>query len=245
MTQTDMTIPENCITTKPKSVSATIYFLDLAFPPPRDFPIRLWDGTELPASNPNSSFKLVLKHPGTLRKMFTPPIENSLGESFMNSDFDIEGDILDAVSLSDIVAGRQYSIGQAYQLYKAYRSLPKSNGKMVENRGPAQLSGTSHSRQRDETAIQYHYDVSNEFYQLWLGKRMQYSCAYFLSGEEDINTAQEQKLEHICRKLRLHPGERILDIGCGWGGLAMYAAEKYGVSVIGISLSKNQIKICY
>ena len=93
---------------------------------------------------------------------------------------------------------------------------------------------------RDRAAIQYHYDVGNEFYALWLDRHLQYSCAYFPTGMEDLDTAQELKLDLICRKLRLQPGERLLDIGCGWGGLVRYAAERYGVRAVGITLSEKQ-----
>jgi cyclopropane-fatty-acyl-phospholipid synthase len=88
--------------------------------------------------------------------------------------------------------------------------------------------------------VRSHYDVGNDFYALWLDRRMVYSCAYFSTGAEDIDTAQEAKLEHICRKLRLQPGERLLDIGCGWGGLIRYAAERYGVHALGVTLSEQQ-----
>ena len=97
-----------------------------------------------------------------------------------------------------------------------------------------------HSKQRDAEAIRYHYDVSNDFYALWLDRNMVYSCGYFKSGDEDIHTAQEQKLDHICRKLRLRPGDKLLDIGCGWGGLVRWAAKNYGVDATGITLSRNQ-----
>jgi cyclopropane-fatty-acyl-phospholipid synthase len=110
-------------------------------------------------------------------------------------------------------------------------------------RGPLKLSGAQHSKERDRAAVQYHYDVGNDFYALWLDKRMVYSCAYFKTGQEDIDTAQEQKLDHICRKLRLSPGEHLLDIGCGWGGLVMYAAEHYGVNALGVTLSARQAEL--
>jgi len=88
--------------------------------------------------------------------------------------------------------------------------------------------------------VRYHYDVGNDFYSLWLDKRMVYSCAYFPTGEESLDAAQEAKLDYICRKLRLQPGERLLDIGCGWGGLVIYAAQRYGVEALGITLSEPQ-----
>ena len=92
----------------------------------------------------------------------------------------------------------------------------------------------------DRSAISYHYDVGNAFYRLWLDERMVYSCAYFRTGEETLDEAQCAKLDHICRKLRLAPGERLLDVGCGWGGLVIHAAQHYGVSAVGITLSKEQ-----
>lgn len=97
----------------------------------------------------------------------------------------------------------------------------------------------SHSQSADQKAISHHYDLSNEFYQLFLDENMVYSCAYFRSGE-DLDQAQKDKLDHICRKLRLKPGERLLDIGCGWGGLIAWAARHYGVYAHGVTISENQ-----
>ena len=97
-----------------------------------------------------------------------------------------------------------------------------------------------HTARTDRSAIRYHYDVGNAFYRLWLDERMVYSCAYFRTGDETLDEAQRAKLDHICRKLRLAPGERLLDVGCGWGGLVIHAAQHYGVSAVGITLSTEQ-----
>jgi cyclopropane-fatty-acyl-phospholipid synthase len=106
--------------------------------------------------------------------------------------------------------------------------------------GLARLMPLPRSRRKDAADVSYHYDLSNEFYRLWLDDLMVYSCAYFRSGTEDIHTAQLQKLDHICRKLMLRPGERFLDIGCGWGGLLRWAARCYGVNAVGVTLSERQ-----
>lgn len=212
--------------------------LERLFPPPRAFGVRLWDGTELPADH--SAFSLVLNHPGALRRMFTPPIELALGEAFVCGDFDIEGDLFAVFALLDEFAHPAVSPGSTLALARQLLMLPKAGPRRPAGRGPVRLRGARHSRERDRVAVRYHYDVGNAFYRLWLDRRLQYSCAYFPTGTEDLDTAQERKLEHLCRKLRLKPGERLLDIGCGWGGLAQYAAERFDAEVVGVTLSQNQ-----
>lgn len=229
------------LSTADSTAERTATLIDRLFPPPRTFDIRLPDGTVLPGAI-NPAFGLVLKHAGALRRMFAPPIELSVGESFIYGDFDIEGDIFSAFSLIDTSLTRRFSLGEIAGLVWSIRTLPKSGPTRPVSRGPARLRGHLHSRERDLAAIRYHYDVGNEFYALWLDRRMQYSCGYFPTGTEDLDTAQELKLEHICRKLRLRPGERLLDIGCGWGGLATHAADGYDVQVLGVTLSANQVE---
>jgi cyclopropane-fatty-acyl-phospholipid synthase len=219
--------------------SRTLDLIDRLFPRPRNFDVRLADGTVLPGAEA-PVFALVLKHPGALRRMFSPPIELSLGESYIYGDFDLEGDIFSVLSLVKSSLSLKLSAGDVLGLLRAVRSLPRSGPPRAAGRGQARLRGRVHSRERDLAAIRYHYDVGNEFYSLWLDRRLQYSCAYFPTGSEDLDTAQEAKIEHICRKLRLRPGERLLDVGCGWGGLAAYAAQKYDVNVLGVTLSARQ-----
>jgi len=217
----------------------TAALLEVIFPPPRRFGIRLWEGSELPHEG-RPSFQLVLNHPGALHRMFKPPIELSLGEAFIWNDFDIEGDIFSAFPLMDEIASRGFTSGEILQLGLGLLSMPTSGPPRMHGRGPVHARGAVHSRERDRQVVQYHYDVGNDFYQLWLDRNLQYSCGYFPTGSEDLDAAQELKMEHICRKLRLQPDEKLLDIGCGWGGLARYAASKHGVKVLGVTLSKNQ-----
>ena len=222
------------------AVATTTSILDRLFPPPRSFTVRLWNETSLPGTG-HADFQLVLSYPGALRRMLTPPLELSLGEAFIHGDFGIEGDITAAVELMETLLGQSLSLRELFTVARQLRSLPQSSAEFQRGRDPARLSGSQHSPDRDRAAIQYHYDVGNDFYALWLDRNLQYSCAYFHTGTEDLDTAQEQKMAHICRKLRLQPGERLLDIGCGWGGLALYAAQHYGVDVLGITLSENQV----
>lgn len=216
---------------------ATISLLDDLFPPPRPFTVRLWNGTELPGA---AETTLVLRHAGALRRMLVPPIELSLGEAFIYGDYDIEGDIFAVFPALDGVNGRSFSFADVTTLVRLFRVLPGRGPERPSGRGRARLRGQVHSRKRDKAAVQYHYDVGNDFYGLWLDRNRQYSCAYFDDAAEDVDTAQERKLDTICRKLQLKPGERLLDIGCGWGGLVIYAAQHYGVRTLGVTLSEEQ-----
>lgn len=207
----------------------------------RDFAVRLWDGQIWPAAPGRPTrFTLVLNHAGALRRMFLPPTELNLGEAFVRGDFDVEGDLVACIGLADHVQAVALNPLRWPGLLRGLLALPESRPESVRWRGAARLSGDSHSPGRDRQAIAYHYDLPTEFYALFLDRQMQYSCAYFRSHADDLDTAQAAKLEHICRKLRLQPGERLLDIGCGWGGLVSYAATNYGVKAVGITLSQGQ-----
>ena len=143
------------------------------------------------------------------------------------------------LSAAEATGGRQrWGTAQPIGLDGDARTVPGR----AERSGPA-LRGRRHSPARDRAAVTYHYDASNEFYRLFLDSRMVYSCAYFASPDEPLETAQERKLDYVCRKLRLRPGERLLDIGCGWGALIVHAASRYGVVADGITLSEQQAEV--
>ena len=206
------------------------------------FAVRLWDGTTWRPDRVSEEpvrFTVVLQHPGALRKMFLPPNDLTLGEAYIYNDFDIEGDIEAVFPLAEQFTGSHWGKLEQLRFGKRLLSLPNT-GQPRPGDAAAKLRGTRHSKERDRQAVTYHYNRSNDFYALWLDSRMVYSCAYFASPGDDLDAAQERKLDYICRKLRLHPGERLLDIGCGWGGLVIYAARHYGVKAYGITLSEPQ-----
>ena len=202
--------------------------------------MRLWDGTTW-GMEEQPPFTLVLKHPEALRAMFISPSELALGEAYIHDDFDIEGDVEAAFELADYLLGQERSLGESFELAKRLKKLP-STGRTAGLHGPA-LWGRVHSEDRDRRAVRYHYDLPTEFYALWLDQRMIYSCAYFVTPADDLDSAQARKLDYICRKLRLRHGERLLDIGCGWGGLIAHAAAHYGVQAVGITLSVPQAEV--
>ncbi len=218
-------------------------FLDalLADCPRRDFQVRLWDGATWGAES-QPRFTLVLKHPGALRAMFLSPSELTLGEAYIGDDFDIEGDIEAAFNLADYLLAEERSLWRSLDLAARLQRLPRVDGSRT-GLHLVKLRGAAHSKDRDRQAVTYHYDLPAEFYALWLDPRMVYSCAYFATPEQDLDAAQVRKLDYICRKLRLRPGERLLDIGCGWGGLIMHAAAHYGVEALGITLSVPQAEL--
>jgi cyclopropane-fatty-acyl-phospholipid synthase len=177
-----------------------------------------------------------------------PPSELALVEAYLRDDLDVEGNLGAAGRLGDLAASRLRSPRALLALVRALRALPTDDLAPAADDSAAgtarvapRLPGAkAHSRRRDAATVRHHYDVGNDFYALWLDRRSIYSCAYFPTGTEDLDAAQEAKLEHICRKLRLQPGEHLLDVGCGWGGLLEFATTRHGVSGVGITLSEPQ-----
>ncbi|QJR15200.1 class I SAM-dependent methyltransferase [Usitatibacter palustris] len=183
-------------------------------------PLRvvLWDGREFPLSDePLATVRV--KRPQALTALSHPTLL-SLAEAYVNGDLDLEGDLDAAI--------------------RAAESLARDEGGPLFVRDGA--APRSHTREEDSAAIRHHYDVANGFYALWLDPRMVYSCAYFRTESDSLEQAQLNKLDHICRKLRLDADEQFLDIGCGWGALILHAAKKYGARATGITLSEQQFE---
>jgi cyclopropane-fatty-acyl-phospholipid synthase len=210
---------------------------------PRNFAIELWDGTCWePEPGQFRRFTWKIRKPGAVRAALSHPSELTLAEAYIGGDFDVDGDIEGIFPLGDYFLNKSWGLKQKLRLGELLSELPNGGELRLVRRG-ARLSGRLHSKERDRQAVSYHYDVSNDFYSLWLGKEMVYSCAYFQKPDDDLDTAQRQKLDYVCRKLRLKPGERLLDIGCGWGGLIIHAAREYGVNAVGITLSQQQFNL--
>jgi cyclopropane-fatty-acyl-phospholipid synthase len=206
--------------------------------PPERVGFRLWDGTSWPGGEARAA-TLVLRHAGALHEMFSSGTAKGLAEAYLRDDFDVEGDMEAAIDVAIALERRPANWISSLGAYYRLRRLPVKNAaRRARWFGPK--GGRRHSIARDREAVSFHYDVSNAFYRLWLDERMVYSCAYFAGPDDSIDAAQAAKLDYLCRKLRLKPGQRLLDIGCGWGGLAMFAAEHFGVSVTGVTLSEQQ-----
>ena len=214
--------------------------------------LRLWNGTVLRVGKSHADewapgFTLVFRDPGVVRSMVLGRDPLRLEEAYFAGDVDIEGDFFAALGLKDQLQSTQLPVRDRLgAMFSALRLTASSSagadaaGRRVPRHG---RSFKAHSKLGDRDAIQFHYDVSNEFYALWLDPAMVYSCAYFERQDDTLEQAQQAKLEHICRKLQLQPGERFLDIGCGWGALVMHAARNYGVHAHGITLSRQQLDL--
>ena len=218
---------------------------------PMSLTLRLWNGAAVrvgaDSGAQESPFALVFLNPEVVSTAVLGRDPLRLAEAYFRGDLDIEGDFFAALALKDHLQTLQMSVGEQIGAAAAAMRLRAVNA----DRRPPRLQWTpshghavkDHSKAENRDAIHFHYDVSNEFYALWLDRAMVYSCAYFERPDLSLDAAQEAKLEHICRKLCLQPGERFLDIGCGWGALVIHAAQRHGVRAHGVTLSPQQLKV--
>jgi cyclopropane-fatty-acyl-phospholipid synthase len=208
-------------------------------------PVRFWDHSTL---GPETDYSIVIKNPNALRRMLWSPGELGLARAYVAGEVDLEGDVFQFMLAARMLAGASTV---AVHSRIPYRLIPRAVATAARLGGlglppsppkeEARLGGSLHSKRRDALAISHHYDVGNDFYALFLGDTMTYSCAYFEDEDMTLDEAQTAKYDLICRKLGLKTGMRLLDIGCGWGGMALHAAGEYGARVVGVTLSRSQV----
>jgi cyclopropane-fatty-acyl-phospholipid synthase len=206
-----------------------------------DPPVRIrgYDGTVLGPDDAPAT--VVLRSPDALRRLVTAPGELGLARAYVAGELEVEGDIHAALDLHERLPDVRLHP-------KQIAAIAQLLGRDTFHRLPpppeeARLHGRRHSKERDAAAIAHHYDVSNRFYELVLGPSLTYSCAVFETPDTSLVDAQAAKHELICQKLRLEPGMRLLDVGCGWGSTALHAATHHGAQVIGVTLSRKQAEL--
>jgi len=181
--------------------------------------LELWNGQRFDfGSYAAPEVTVRVPHVSSLTYLLTPSLAN-LGEAYVEGKIEVEGKIKEIIAVGNALAANTLKAdGKFSRITRTFR----------------------HNKEKDAEAIRYHYDVSNDFYKLWLDQNMVYSCAYFENGDEDLATAQLKKIDHILTKIQVQPGQTLLDIGCGWGALVLRAAQKFGAKCVGITLSENQ-----
>ncbi len=207
------------------------------FPGGPPFALRLWNGETIAPATEAPPAGVWIRDPRALARLLKDPPDLALGEAYVAGELEVEGDL-------EALLGALERAAPALSPARLARALKDAALLRRELSRPglaARLRGRLHTKARDRQAIQHHYDVGNAFFSLWLDRWMVYSSAYFPEGDEDLDAAQEKKLRHTLKKLRLKPGEHLLDIGSGWGGLGIFAARNFGVRVTGITLAEEQV----
>ena len=206
--------------------------------PSRPFTIELWDGSRLPSTNGGGP-TFEVRSPDAFAHALRSPGQLGLGRAYVAGalgvdDLDEVLELLDGWEPPPLDRRAQARLALAAARASGIRRPPPLPASELRPRG------RRHSRERDARSVRHHYDVSNDFFKLFLGESLTYSCALFSRGANTLEEAQEAKLELVCQKLDLSPGNRVLDVGCGWGSFAMHAAANHDVSVVGITLSEPQ-----
>jgi cyclopropane-fatty-acyl-phospholipid synthase len=222
-------------------MSATVGLLETLAQalPERPFRVELWDGSILPATNGSGGPTFHVRSPRAFGHVLRAPGQLGLGRAYVSGELQVDDmdavlDLLDGYAVPPLDARGKARLVAAAVRAGALRSVPRTPSAELRPRG------RRHSRDRDRRAVSHHYDISNEFFRLILGESMTYSCAIFSRGAHTLEEAQRTKLELVCTKLGLGAGERVLDVGCGWGSFALHAAREHGVHVTGITLSEPQ-----
>jgi cyclopropane-fatty-acyl-phospholipid synthase len=224
--------PEPLAADRALTVLRTVFGAQFA----REFSVECWDGTRVAATG-TSRFTLKINEPYALRAAFAPPVDLSPGRAYVEKWIDIEGDLETSIEVLEGALGRFPKIALPMLLAQLMR-LPKPPE--ADDAHAVKLAGKRHTKKRDADAIGFHYDQPISFYKTFLDSRMVYSCGYWDDGVTTLDDAQVAKIDYILKKVRLKPGERLLDIGCGWGALVIRAAQQFGAHALGVTLSKRQ-----
>lgn len=200
--------------------------------------VQLWDGRTV-NDQPDTACTLQFMQPGVLRDLILKRDLVRLGEAYLSGGLDVEGNMESLFELGPWLQRLRLSASSKLRLFYLALRLPSG---MDRDAALEHQAGSTAIKRNSQKSIAHHYDVSNDFYRLWLDPQMIYSCAYFQDEQQTLADAQCDKLDHICRKLRLQPGQTLLDIGCGWGALVIWAAKNYGVQSHGITLSEQQFE---
>lgn len=210
--------------------------------------VRLWDGSMIPLGpDASTEFFVAINGPGVIGALLRRPTYENALLHYIRGHIEIHGDLLDFIAcVRDKRPNAKPRVLKPKKLFLIRQFLPllftRGTKATVPHAYQDDEVGRRESRRDNRELVQFHYDLSNEFYALFLGSEMQYSCGYFADPENSLDQAQHDKLEMICRKLRLQPGEKMLDIGCGWGGLICHAAQHHGVHAHGVTLSQKQFE---
>ena len=207
--------------------------------PDRPFRVELWDGTSLPSTDGDGGPVFTVRSPKALAHALRAPGQLGIGRAYVAGEIEVD-DVDKALDLLDGWRPPPIDLRTKAQLAAA---AARATGPTLPPKPPAaelRPVGRRHSRARDLRAVRHHYDVGNEFFSLFLDQSMTYSCAVFSRGAQTLEEAQRAKLELVCAKLRLQPGERLLDVGCGWGSFIVHAAKEHGVRATGVTLSEPQ-----
>jgi len=204
--------------------------------------IELWDGSAIEAENPPGTLRV--RSPDALRRILWSPDELGLGRAYVAGDIDADGDLLEMLKALRASA-RTFRLDGAATALAAARRVGALGPPLPPPPEEARVRGRRHSARRDSQAVQHHYDVGNDFYRIVLGPAMTYSCARYVDDSTTLVDAQAAKHELVCRKLGLHerPGSRLLDVGCGWGSMALHAAANHGATVVGVTISEQQAEL--
>ncbi|WP_259316215.1 SAM-dependent methyltransferase [Capillimicrobium parvum] len=209
------------------------------------FPLVFWDGSVLPAAAGPADAPAIHVEREALGQLLHEPNQLGLTRAFVTGQLRFDGELREALALRNRFGGASLSPRELAAVGALALHLAGVDALRPPRVPDCELRprGHRHSLRRDRDAVRHHYDVSNAFYRRLLGPTLVYSCAYFEDPDDPLDAAQERKLERICRKLRLEPGERLLDIGCGWGSLVRHAAEHHGVRAVGITVSERQAEL--